>query len=504
MIRGRGLIGVAVMAVTAGLLVGIAEIGPVGTAILGAAIVCVTPFLVGMKRGQQDIFEPSYLFAVSFGVLFVIRPLLEWSSTHGVPTMGGLDPTPTYLAAIVVALLGGLAFYAGYYSPVGRRLAARLSTAPTGLDNGRVRIGVLSVTVTGIALYAAFLSTSGGLGALAAVISGRNQDYVLLVSQPAGYLYSGLSFLFPAGLILLVTARSWKSLTGLAGMTLVAASVGPAFFAGTRSATLPALLTLILLWYLRRGARPRLVSIITLALAGFVLVISVPRDFRNTDDRTSSLVDAVASSVSNAQETGRQFFLGLDTAMLPALAIELSYVPEVIPYQLGSTYVEAAVRPIPRAFWSSKPEAADTQLMRVLWPDLAAQRVGLAFSLFGEPYLNFGFPGVIAISSIFGVAWRSLWEYWRRQPQNMVAIGIYVISWPFLFVYIRGGIGVDYQRQLIALVPFIALAWFGSRHRGARDQADTMTNAFSRVHGRIPPHRRADLTASGRAATREP
>lgn len=504
MIRRRGLIGVVGMAVTVGVLVSVVEIDPVQVAILSAAFVVVIPFLVGIGRGQKDIFEPSYLFGVSFGVLFVLRPLLEWSSTHGVPTMGGLDPTPTYLAAIVVAVLGGLAFYAGYYSPVGRSLAARLPMAPTMLDEGRVRFGVIVVSATGIALYAAFLGMSGGFDALTTVISGRNQALVLLVSQPVGYLYSGLSFVFPAGVILLVMVRSWRSLTGFAGLALVAASVVPAFFTGSRSATLPALLTLILLWYLRRGARPRLVSIITLALAGFVLVISVPRDFRNTDDRTGSLVDAVVSSVSNAQETGRQFFLGLDTAMLPALAIELSYVPEVIPYQLGSTYVEAAARPIPRAFWSSKPEAAETQLMRVLWPDLAAQRVGLAFSLFGEPYLNFGFPGVVAISSIFGVAWRSLWEYWRRQPQNMVAIGIYAISWPFLFVYMRGGIGVDYQRQLIALVPFIALAWFGSRRSGAHDQADTMSNAFSRGHGRIPPHRGADLTASGRAATWEP
>jgi hypothetical protein len=34
-----------------------------------------------------------------------------------------------------------------------------------------------------------------------------------------------------------------------------------------------------------------------------------------------------------------------------------------------------------------------------------------------------------------------------------------------MFIYLRGGIGVDYQRQLIALAPFIALAWW-ARRRG--------------------------------------
>jgi len=83
--------------------------------------------------------------------------------------------------------------------------------------------------------------------------------------------------------------------------------------------------------------------LVALGLTGFVL-ISVSRDYRNTGDRTGSLVDAVTSSVSNAEATGREFFLGLDTAMLPAFAVELSSVPDVIPYQLGSTYVEAALR----------------------------------------------------------------------------------------------------------------------------------------------------------------
>jgi hypothetical protein len=194
-----------------------------------------------------------------------------------------------------------------------------------------------------------------------------------------------------------------------------------------------------------------------------VLVITVPREYRNTDDRTGSLVDAVGASVSDIEGTAREFFLGLDTAMLPTLAIEMSYVPDVVPYRMGSTYVEAALRPIPRAIWNAKPEAADTQLMRILWPDLAEQRIGLAFSLFGEPYLNFGVPGVLLVSFWFGVAWRSLWEYWHRQPDNAVAIGLFAISWPFLFIYMRGGIGVDYQRQLIALAPFIVLAWWARR-----------------------------------------
>ena len=487
-------LGVVGLFLLVGLLVGLADLGLAGGLIIGAGLVCLIPVFASLLRGEHDIFEPSYLFALAFGVLFVIRPALEWSATHGVPTMGGLDPTPTYLAAIAIATLGAISFYAGYFSPVGTHLAHRLPASPEVLHPGRVWTGALGVAVLGIGMYVAFLMTTGGLGSFAVVIAGRNPDFVSSVSQPAGYLYSGLQFLFPAGVILLVSARRWMSLNGLAGLAMVAMSVVPQFFTGSRSATLPALLTLGLLWYLRRASRPRLVTMLSLALVGFVLVISVPRDYRNTDDRTGSLVDAVASSIANAEATGREFILGLDTAMLPAFAIEVSEVPGSIPFQFGSTYVEAALRPIPRAFWSAKPDAAETQLMRVFWPDLAAQRISLTFSLFGEPFLNFGLLGVVAISALFGVAWRGLWEYWRRQPANPVAIGIFAISWPFLFVYLRGGIGVDYQRQVIALLPFVALAWFAARGSVARARAHSTAGRFRRIDG---PNRPLGPIASG-------
>ncbi len=487
--------------VIAGALIAFAEFGTAGVVMLSAACISVVPIGVGLARGKHDLFEPSYLFAVSFGILFAVRPFLEWSDAHGVPTMGGLDPTPTYLPAVVLASAGGLAFFGGYYSSAGGRLAQRLPSAPASLDPIRLRIGALVIAMSGVALYGAFLVSSGGFSSIGAVIAGRNPEFLSAVSQPAGYLYSGLLFLFPAGIAMIVAAKKWRSPGGVIGVALVLASILPAIFTGTRSATLPALLTMFAIWYLRRGSRPRLLTLLGIGLVGFVLVISVPRDFRNTEDRTGNLLDAVSASVSDTANTGREFFLGLDTAMLPALAIELAYVPEVVPHQAGSTYLEAALRPIPRAIWPDKPEGADTQLMRVLWPDLADQGIGLAFSFFGEPFLNFGVPGVLAIALLFGMAWRTLWEYWRRQPMNSAAIGIFAISWPFLFVYLRGGIGIDYQRQVIALVPFIALVWVAAGRQ--RAQAPTVVAESNRGMLGLQRARRLDESADPAHSARQ-
>jgi hypothetical protein len=73
-------------------------------------------------------------------------------------------------------------------------------------------------------------------------------------------------------------------------------------------------------------------------------------------------------------------------------------VPARIPHAHGRTYLNALARPVPRALWPDKPKAADTLLTARIWPRLAAIGGGFAFSLFGEPYLNFGLAGVAAFA----------------------------------------------------------------------------------------------------------
>lgn len=101
--------------------------------------------------------------------------------------------------------------------------------------------------------------------------------------------------------------------------------------------------------------------------------------------------------------------------------------------------------------------------MQVIWPEFARQHVGFAFSLFGEPFLNFGLPGIVLVSAIFGLAWRSLYTWFTRNPSNPIVLAVYALSWPFLFVYMRGGIGVDYQRQVIVLVPVALIVLLARR-----------------------------------------
>src|ERR1700682_3259988 len=109
--------------------------------------------------------------------------------------------------------------------------------------------------------------------------------------------------------------------------------------------------------------------------------------------------------------------------------------------------------------------------MRAIWPEYDRAGVGFSFSLFGEPYLNLGFVGVFIFSMIFGILCRTLYAWFLKSPLNPAAIAIYALSWPFVFVYFRGGIGVDYHRQLIYTVPVLLAIFLAGVRRDTPPKA---------------------------------
>jgi hypothetical protein len=197
----------------------------------------------------------------------------------------------------------------------------------------------------------------------------------------------------------------------------------------------------------------------------FLLGVTLPRQYRSTDARAKPLSQLLVEDVLHPGPAVQDFFAGPDTAMVDGLAVELQFVPNSVGYQLGRTYLEAVSRPVPRAIWAEKPRAAETQLMAAIWPQFASAGVGFSFSLFGEPYLNFGLFGVIAVLLAFGVSWRAAYAWYTRAPMNPFVISLYALSWPFLFVYMRGGLGIDFQRQVIYLLPVLLAYLFVRRSR---------------------------------------
>jgi oligosaccharide repeat unit polymerase len=254
-------------------------------------------------------------------------------------------------------------------------------------------------------------------------------------------------------MVLVASARKLLSPVGIFALLIVIVSQIPN--TGSRAFQVPALLSIVVLRYALRGKRPSTRTLLVGALVLFLLGIELPRFYRDSLDLGASLTSIGTSAVSNPQSLLSDFATGADTAMIDDLSAELNVVPDVLPWQWGQTYLNAAVQWVPRQLWDAKPHVADNDLVHTIDPidyppDTTA---GFSFSVIGEPYLNFGIAGVIAVLVLFGGFWRVFYEWFRRDPSNRSVATIYALSWPWLLVYMRGSIGADYYRQLLAVVP---------------------------------------------------
>lgn len=458
--RAKVLVAALVLlgSVVAGILaVNLTRLSPWPLIWAGAAA-AAAPFLVMALRIRRiDPFEPIYLFSFTYAVLFVVRPAIDLLSPGGVPSIVGLTAGPTMDLALLFCLIGLLSFYVGYYAKVGL-WAGRAVPLPSAEPSPRLlRTGLLMTVIAGGAAYSAFLLGGGGLSALHTLLAGRSAEDASLAEASSGYLYTGPLWVTGPAILLLAYTPRWASVRGAIGLGLLVVSEVVNAANGTRSWVLLVAGAVVVTWYARRGRRPSAPLIVTGAIVVFLVGVAAPAGYRNVQGRSGSFGDYVAEAFTNPGAAATQFFQDGDTGEFDDFAIELQFVPNLVPYAYGQTYLDDAADPVPRVLWSGKPVLGDTQLMADIWPSLAAVNVGLSFSMFGEPYLNFGILGIVMLCLLMGAAWRGLYEWFKRAPTNPSVIAVFAISWPFLLLYLHGSVGGSYARQAIFLVPAVAV-----------------------------------------------
>jgi hypothetical protein len=171
---------------------------------------------------------------------------------------------------------------------------------------------------------------------------------------------------------------------------------------------------------------------------------------------------------------------GQDTAMARNMAIEVRTVPAGLPYVYGRSYLGALARPVPRQLWpGSKPRSADEELNSALLFRELGIPAGFAFSFFGEPYYNGGVLGVVLVSALVGFGSRRFFEHTFRagEPLRHSTLTLYAASLPMIIVYMRGGLGVDYQRHVFVTLPLLVVLRMARTAAQKRGRAAMLRNA---------------------------
>jgi len=445
-----------VFAVAAGVLMSlvVSLADPAAILVVAIAGLVVAPLLARAGQHRFDIFEPIVWANAALFVMFVIRPVAHWA--YDSYLWRGYDIGQALGGGLAVAAAGTAAIQFGYVIPTGRSIAARLPSVST-------EFGHLDAALT----YSLGFAVVGIVATVA---------FPKVALNASAYLYYLPMLVIPGALLLLAIGLRTRSPMAMLVAVLAVSGGFLDFGISGERAWLLALVAPALVYglYLRRGARPRLVTVLLLLLISFPF-LSAARDL-HYGDSLADLVGATGSATISAPETVREFVLGPDTEMLDGLSLEVQAIPRVLPYHPGNSLMSLIAQPIPRALWPDKPRQADDLLNEFFFGDVgySVGNAGVAYSLFGGLFYDSGLLGVLLGGLACGFLLRISWEWYGRHAGSPVATLVLATMLPFVVILLRGNTQDTLSRALFVIVPLLVVGFIS--HAAARPRRTLVDN----------------------------
>jgi hypothetical protein len=421
-----------------------------------------------------DPFEPLVLFGLAYAAMFVARPAAMLLNDER--RFWGLDVRPTLPLALLLALVGAVAFVCGYEQRLAASLARR-GPAPAELDVGRVAALSAALAIVGLGALIVFLPSDPG-EAVDLVFGGRSQELNDLLRESSTYLWYGSLLVAPAFLLLAAFAArrrsAWLAAAAAATLGLTLVRTVPL---GSRIVLLPILGALLVLFYVRNDRRPGplvLAGIAAVGLLGSYLAVST----RQADDRVGPRA-AVERLADDPDALFSPILRGPDAEMVLALSGALTAIPDRLPYRYGrATVGDLATRPIPRRWWPGKPRPPGDQVVAAVWPTLYPG-LNPAFSPLLPLYWDFGVLGVFAGMAAFGLLARTFYEWFLAHRRYVAAQLIFAVGVWFVVIAARNAPVDTIVLGGFLVVPVVAVAALAAARRPAGDAAPAVERGQS-------------------------
>ena len=469
--RRRRLSPVAVFLALAGsLLLGVVvattDVGTDAVLVIGIALTIAAPVVRRLSRGRFDVFEPIVLFAVAYGVMFVIRPAADLSANALVYSIAnvGVSIEDTYTEMLALALLGAFGFVVGYELPHKRRHVHANSVPPR--KTATLVSGGVIMTFVGMAAFVGYIGALGGISALPLTLQGRSQALQLAEAGVTHYLPLGYALLSPAALTLLAVGLAEKRravvlLSAVPALTLLVLS-SPR---GDRGLLLPLILGAVIVYYVTKNRRPAPRLVLIVALVGLA-ASSFVAQVRYVESREASSLSRFIEQRLTPEAVFAPILEGHDAAMAPALAAMLTVVPEQNAFKYGgATLGDLVTRPVPRQLWPEKPRTPKEEIVSALWPGLFTYRVANPeFSPLYAFYYDIGAVGGFVGLFLYGFIFRRVYEYYRTRSSDLGARLLFAGAAPLVVIALRDG-PVDTMIRSLAVLGPIPVALYLARGR---------------------------------------
>ncbi|WP_331234216.1 O-antigen polymerase [Natronorarus salvus] len=396
---------------------------------------CLVPILIAGYRGELNIFEPI-IFHCAFG-LMIGAALLERSYfsnrefRHEIISHS-FETGMTIVSAVLVAMLA--ATLVGYYL-----LGPRVPSITDSLSIHSHLPDLLAISGSvyrKISIFYFIIGFGSLIGVLLFVFPEPNPFYMFQTNTPRSEVFSGSNIfvmgarsLYIGYLLWICGALAERRAPNPIEILGVVPIVGLFLLLGGRGRALGVLILVFIVLYLvfveelidlHRGILARLSGSIPPAVVllglplisiGIAIGVVLLRSLRLGQNFSEALLGVDSLSIASAGVHNDQFdnFLALT-----------EIVPEQIGYQFGAFYARVPLNFIPRAIWPDKPVLTPGGVLRrELLPDAAGGRHP---GTMGDYYINFGYPGILLISLIYGALLRLLYRLIDRNPVSPLSI----------------------------------------------------------------------------------
>lgn len=424
--------------------------------IAGVAVVVLLPLVHRIRQRRFDPFEPIVVFALAWGVMFVVRPsailIRDDTGFYGIDIASSLD------LAVLLALTGAVGFVVGYELSLGRRVAARLPAPPASFVPSVVLRRAVGFGVAGTLSLLVLLLAADGRHGLTVYLGGRSAELDALLDGSTLYLWWAGLLTLPAALAAVVVAFETRTAPSIG---IAAALTALALFrlvpTGSRTFLLVFIGGVIVFVYAARGRRPGPVAL-TVCLAVGLFGSFFLLNFRDPETR-GGVGGTAARALDAPVRLVNPLIKGPDAEMAPALAGALQAVPSRFGYAYGGTiFGDLLRRPVPRSLWADKPEPPGNQLVAVVWP--VARELGNfdpAFTPLLFLFWDFGVVGVLVGMALYGLAARVVLEVYNRDRASSIAQALFASGTLYLVIALRFDPVFALVHWMIIFVPLLAI-----------------------------------------------
>jgi oligosaccharide repeat unit polymerase len=227
-----------------------------------------------------------------------------------------------------------------------------------------------------------------------------------------------------------------------------------AFGSGTRSSLITAVIPVLAILYLKSSPQTQRKFLV-------IGLLCLPLIYQ--------LMAAIVASRGEGEFSweSRQKAEYVGNEMFRELLFIRQNVPSRVDYQYGYVYYVQLVNPIPRFLWPEKPTLDAGLLMADIYGEVDEKtgeaHMTISPGLIGEMYLNFGWLGILGLSSFGGWLVRGWDRLAEDNSESLVTKVYYCCGLAVLFIMGRSfTMGMFY-----GLLSFAILAWFLARRAKA-------------------------------------